>query len=135
MAEPLVSASRLHDLLGDPALVVVDCRFSLADPGAGRRAYDQGHLAGAVYAHLEQDLSGEILRGRTGRHPLPAPGGLAEQLGRWGISGDSRVVAYDDGTCMAGRRPAVTVEPGRLRQTNCPFAPSRSRPFATSRPR
>lgn len=104
MTEPVVSASRLHALMADPSLVVVDCRFSLADPEAGRRAYDQGHLPGAVYAHLERDLSGELAPGRTGRHPLPDPGQLAERLGRWGISGDSRVVAYDDAAgAMAAR--------------------------------
>ncbi|MBM4363799.1 MAG: sulfurtransferase, partial [Deltaproteobacteria bacterium] len=104
MTEPLLSAARLHDLLGDPSLVVVDCRFSLADASAGLRAYEHGHLPGAVYAHLERDLSGEVVRGRTGRHPLPEPGALATRLGGWGISRDSRVVVYDDaGGAMAAR--------------------------------
>ena len=79
----------------DPAWVVCDCRFSLADPAAGERAYRAGHVPGARYAHLERDLSGPVATG-TGRHPLPDRAHLGECLGRWGISVRTQVVAYDD---------------------------------------
>ena len=84
--------------------VVLDCRFALADPGAGRAKYEQGHLPGARYAHLDDDLSGPVEPGRTGRHPLPDPGELAQRLGNWGIDEESLVVCVDDaGGAFASR--------------------------------
>jgi thiosulfate/3-mercaptopyruvate sulfurtransferase len=93
---PLVGVDTLARHLDDPGWVVVDARFSLADPAAGERAYRAGHVPGAVYAHLDRDLSGPVVPGRTGRHPLPDPERLAATFGRLGIGPDSRVVAYDD---------------------------------------
>jgi len=72
-----------------------DCRFNLMDPGAGLRAYQQGHIPGAQYAHLNKELSGPI-GPDTGRHPLPDPNTLADRLGAWGVGQDTRVVCYDD---------------------------------------
>lgn len=77
-------------------VVVVDCRFSLADPQAGEAAYRQAHLPGARYAHLDRDLSGPHRPG-DGRHPWPAAGDISAVLGAWGISPETQVVAYDDG--------------------------------------
>lgn len=100
----LIDASTLHARLNDPDWVVMDCRFSLADPEAGRRAYRGSHLPGARYAHLDQDLSGPITPA-TGRHPLPDPEHLAQKLGAWGIDRDKQVVAYDDmGGMLAAAR-------------------------------
>ena len=67
----LISTADLAWHLNSPDYVVVDCRFVLADPGAGRAAYKLAHIPGAVYAHLDEDLSGPIVPGKTGRHPLP----------------------------------------------------------------
>ena len=92
----LVSAAELARRLGDPRLLVVDCRFSLADPEQGRREYERGHVPGARYAHLDGDLSGPVGDGCRGRHPLPEPGRLAETFGSWGIDASTLVVAYDD---------------------------------------
>lgn len=90
--------------LDAPDWVVVDCRFSLADTQAGRRAYRAAHIPGAVYAHLDEDLSGAIMPGRTGRHPLPDVEAFARTLGAWGIDARVQVVAYDDmGGGIAGR--------------------------------
>ncbi|MCB1823263.1 MAG: sulfurtransferase [Candidatus Competibacteraceae bacterium] len=100
----LIDASTLHAHLSDPDWVVMDCRFSLADPEAGRRAYHDGHLPGAHYAHLDQDLSNPVTLA-TGRHPLPDPERLAHKLGAWGIDHDTQVVAYDDmGGMLAAAR-------------------------------
>lgn len=77
------------------ATVIVDCRFQLSDPEAGRREYDAGHVPGAVFADLERDLSGPITVGVTGRHPLPSPEALAGKLRTWGVCSTSRVIAYD----------------------------------------
>jgi len=74
---------------------VVDTRFRLADPSAGEQVYREGHIPGAVYLHLERDLSGGITE-KSGRHPLPDPGIFAARLGRAGISNDDQVVVYDD---------------------------------------
>ena len=80
------------------APVLLDCGFDLADPLAGERAYAQGHLPGARYAHLERDLAGPkqgddgVFRGR---HPLPDKAAFAATLGRLNITPASMVVAYD----------------------------------------
>ena len=91
----LVDTETLSRHIDDPRWVVVDCRFSLADPAAGRRAYDAGHIPGAHYAHVEEDLSSPVTS-TSGRHPLPPPNTLAEKLGRWGIDKNKQVVVYDD---------------------------------------
>jgi thiosulfate/3-mercaptopyruvate sulfurtransferase len=89
--------------VGDPAWVVVDCRFDLADPEAGGRAYRHRHIAGAAYAHLDRDLCGAPVITR-GRHPLPTAEALQATLGRLGIDDSRQVVAYDDtGGAMAAR--------------------------------
>lgn len=99
----LVSVETLQAHLEDPAWRVVDCRFSLADPAAGRERYAQGHVPGAVYADLEQDLSAAPGPG-TGRHPLPGSEALAARLAEWGIGARTQVVAYDDaGGAFAAR--------------------------------
>ncbi len=72
----------------------LDCRASLADPDAGLRAFEAGHIAGAAYLSLDHDLAGPP--GDGGRHPLPEPESLAARLRRLGISDDDQVVVYDD---------------------------------------
>jgi len=96
MVDPLWSAKELQERLGDADLVVVDCRFDLMRPTAGREAYQAGHIPGAQYADLNQDLSAPVVPGVTGRHPLPDAATLAERLGSWGISSRTTVVAYDE---------------------------------------
>ncbi len=75
-------------------VVLLDCGFDLTDATAGANTYQQGHLPGAVYAHLEHDLSG-AKTGRNGRHPLPERARFAAQVGAWGIAPGVQVVAYD----------------------------------------
>ena len=50
----------------------VDCRWSLDDPGLGRRLYLEAHIPGAAFLDVERDLSAPA--GSAGRHPLPAAG-------------------------------------------------------------
>ena len=96
MPTTLLDCETLSRHLSDPTWVVVDCRFDLMQPLAGRAAYLQGHIPGAVYADLNTDLSAPVTPG-SGRHPLPDPTRFAQQLGRWGIRNTSQVVAYDAG--------------------------------------
>ena len=100
---PLIQAEDLAERLEDTALRIFDCRFDLARPDAGRAHYDDEHLPGAAYADLNRDLSVRQTPG-SGRHPLPAPAAFAARLREWGVSGDSVVVAYDDGNSMYAAR-------------------------------
>ena len=92
----LVQAETLAIALARADLAIVDCRFTLASPGAGEVAYQQSHLPGAVYAHLDRDLSDHSKQGE-GRHPWPDASDFTAKLGAWGISPQHQVVAYDDG--------------------------------------
>lgn len=93
----LVPPETLAAALQRPDLVIVDCRFSSSSPGAGEFAYEHSHLPGAVYAHLERDLSDMSRRGQgDGRHPWPDAATFTAKLGHWGILPHHQVVAYDD---------------------------------------
>lgn len=94
--ETLVDTGTMARHLESPDWRVFDCRFDLMDPGAGRRAYDAGHVPGAVYVHLDDDLAGET-SADTGRHPLPDLDALTAKLRLRGVDRDSQLVAYDDG--------------------------------------
>ena len=96
----LISAQQLSELLAQSPsrTVVIDCRHDLTQPDAGRAAYKAAHLPGALFAHLDHDLSGGKLAadGRfKGRHPLPDRAAWLATLRGWGINDDTQVVAYD----------------------------------------
>ena len=86
----------LLERLDEPDQIVVDCRFDLADPDAGRRAYEAAHIPGAVFLDLDRDLAGPITE-ETGRHPLPNPEELADKIGKLGIGASQQIVVYDAG--------------------------------------
>jgi thiosulfate/3-mercaptopyruvate sulfurtransferase len=92
----LVTVETLAENYTRPDWTVVDCHFLLDDTGAGLRAYQREHIPGATYAHLDDDLSGTVIPGETGRHPLPEPEVFAARLSAWGIDNDTQVVAYDN---------------------------------------
>jgi thiosulfate/3-mercaptopyruvate sulfurtransferase len=92
----LISTATLAENLTNPNWVVVDCRFALDNPSRGQADYNLSHISGAVYAHLDHDLSSPVVKGVTGRHPLPNVAVLADKLGAWGIDETAQVVAYDD---------------------------------------
>ncbi len=89
--------------MGDPAYVVVDCRFKLDDVQWGEREYATAHVPGAIYADLDRDLSG-AKTGTNGRHPLPDPDALARTFSRFGIASGVQVVAYDQDNGMYASR-------------------------------
>jgi len=100
----LISVEGLVKNISHPDWVIVDCRFWLEDVDKGWLAYQDSHIPGAVYAHLDQHLSGPKIPGTTGRHPLPDVGALSELFGAWGIRKGVQVIAYDDrGGMMAVR--------------------------------
>lgn len=96
MYKTIISTQKLSTMLGQPAVCIVDCRFALADTQAGRKAYEAAHIPGAVYAHLDDDLSGTIKPGVTGRHPLPSVQKLRQLFSAWGIDEKVQVIVYDD---------------------------------------
>lgn len=95
MHTTLIEVHTLNRHRQDPDWRVIDARFSLADAGQGAREYGEGHVPGALYAHLDDDLSGPIIRGETGRHPLPSVERAAEVFSRLGIDGNVQVAVYD----------------------------------------
>ncbi|WP_017727977.1 sulfurtransferase [Halalkalibacterium ligniniphilum] len=93
--EQTVSLSWLKEHLQDENVRVVDCRFSLGQPEVGLQAYIKGHIPGAVFFDLDQDLSGKP-QAHGGRHPLPDIDELARKLSSAGIDRSTTVVAYDN---------------------------------------
>lgn len=93
--EAIVQTEWLLQHLHDANVRIVDCRFALGSPAAGRESYEQGHIEGAVFFDLDADLSAPI-GPHGGRHPLPDMDTLADKLGKAGIGNDTIVVAYDD---------------------------------------
>ncbi len=105
MPTPLISATDLQARLQDAKqdVIVFDCSFDLANPAAGRTAYQAGHLPGAHYLHLDDNLSG-AKTGTNGRHPLPNPDTLLARLRSLGLSDGTLAVAYDaQGSMYAAR--------------------------------
>jgi thiosulfate/3-mercaptopyruvate sulfurtransferase len=95
---------RAQVLIGAPELAarldaaepttILDVRWQLTEPD-GRAAYERGHLPGAVYVSLEDELSDHSVTGR-GRHPLPSGAALQAAARRWGVRRGVPVVVYDD---------------------------------------
>ena len=82
---------------------VFDCRHDLVKPELGEQQYRQGHIPGALFAHLERDLSGRKT-GTNGRHPLPEPQDFEKWLERTGLTPKDQAVCYDAGPgAMAAR--------------------------------
>ena len=99
----LVSAAELEALLGDGRCIAVDCRFEFSDTGKGRADWLAGHIPGAAYAHLDNDLSSPVTES-TGRHPLPTAGRFASYLSSIGWSSAKLLVAYDEGSNAVASR-------------------------------
>jgi thiosulfate/3-mercaptopyruvate sulfurtransferase len=140
----LISPQALDLKKDQPGLVILDCRFALEDPDYGQRSYAQGHIAGSSFADLERDLSGKVVKGVTGRHPLPEPADLIERLQAWGINADSEVVLYDDGPgafaarawwllAWLGKRDGVFILDGGLKAWHAAGLPLSLDPPSSSR--
>ncbi len=96
MHRTLIEPLQLLPHLTDADWAIIDCRFDLARPAWGERAFEAGHIPHALYAHLDRDLSGAH-SSVSGRHPLPEVATLAATFGRFGINAGVQVIAYDQG--------------------------------------
>ncbi len=141
---PLITANQLEEIINSGENVLLcDCRFDLVDPQAGKKAYQEGHIPGAVYVDLDQDLSG-AKTGKNGRHPLPTPEAWAQTKSRLGIDSKTLVVAYDNqGSVYASRlwwmlkatgHANVQVLDGGLDSWNGPIGILARQPEATHTP-
>jgi thiosulfate/3-mercaptopyruvate sulfurtransferase len=94
-ADVLISATELaRRIAGGEPMAILDVRWQLSEPD-GRAAYERGHLPGAVYVSLEDELSDHSVTGR-GRHPLPTGAAVQAAARRWGVRDGVPVVVYDD---------------------------------------
>lgn len=95
MSDVFITAHELARRLdaGEP-VTLLDVRWSLPEPD-GTAAYEAGHLPGAVYVSLDDDLSDHTATGR-GRHPLPSGAAVQAAARRWGVRDGVPVVVYDD---------------------------------------
>ena len=91
----LVSCETLHENLIDPDWVIFDCRFRLGDPAWGADSFTEGHIPGAFFASVNDDLSAPVGDGKLGRHPLPDHEEFLRFLGRHGVTGSKQIVVYD----------------------------------------
>lgn len=103
--DPLIDAASLQAQLreGSRRTLIFDAGFDLNDPGAGRRAHAEAHLPGAIYLHLDEDLSA-AKTGRNGRHPLPAREDFVSRLAGRGVRRDDHIVVYDAAGAMFAAR-------------------------------
>lgn len=101
--QTIISAAQLYQSLEWENWVVIDCRHDLAKPDWGQQEYEKGHIPGAVFAHLDRDVSAQVTPS-TGRHPLPEIDIISKRLGGWGIDNHTQVVVYDSsGGAIASR--------------------------------
>ena len=102
----LIEPAALAAVLAAPGVshtVVVDCRHDLLHADWGRQEFAGAHIPGALFAHLDHDLSSPVTP-QSGRHPLPDPATLAAFLGSAGIDAATQVVAYDQDKSMYAAR-------------------------------
>ncbi|MEV8432680.1 sulfurtransferase [Streptomyces sp. HUAS 31] len=106
----IITASDLASALtGQQPPVLLDVRWQLSlaktpgePPFDGRKAYESGHLPGAVYVDLDRELASAP--GSHGRHPLPDLAEFGTAMRRAGVSSGTPVVVYDGGQGWAAAR-------------------------------
>jgi thiosulfate/3-mercaptopyruvate sulfurtransferase len=99
MTALLIQSEALRDRLTRPGCLIFDVRHDLADHGAGRRAYETGHVPGALYLDHETQLCA-LKTGRNGRHPLPDRADFAALMRAQGLTARTDVVVYDADNAM-----------------------------------
>lgn len=96
MFTTLINSKQLAAIISSANTLVFDCRYNLKAKEAGQEAYQVSHIPGAVYLHMDSDLSGLIIPGKTGRHPLPERDVITQRFSQWGIDSEKQVIVYDD---------------------------------------
>ncbi|MFT5997856.1 MAG: thiosulfate/3-mercaptopyruvate sulfurtransferase [Neolewinella sp.] len=91
----IISVAEVADLQKTDHLIF-DCRHDLFAPEFGHESYLAGHLPRAYFLHLDRDLSGEIILGKTGRHPLPDMADFASRISVYGLKATTQVICYDN---------------------------------------
>jgi thiosulfate/3-mercaptopyruvate sulfurtransferase len=99
----LIDTNVLFEQLSRDDLVLFDCRFDLGNVQWGEAEYANAHLPGALYLHLDRDLSSPITMS-SGRHPLPDPVSFARRLSTLGVGADCQLIAYDQGNAAHAAR-------------------------------
>jgi len=95
MHSDLIPLNAVGTNLGSDDWAVIDARFYLPKPDKAEAEYLEAHIPGAVYAHLDRDLSGP-LTGTNGRHPMASVEQMADRFSKWGIDENVQVVVYDN---------------------------------------
>ena len=90
----IIGSKKLLQVYKQSDFRIIDCRYDLGDPAAGKRQYLESHIPGAVFADIHQHLSGPPVTDH-GRHPLPTTQRLQEVFAELGISNECQVIAYD----------------------------------------
>jgi thiosulfate/3-mercaptopyruvate sulfurtransferase len=102
-APAFATLASVEDLAAHPEWRVFDCRHDLKNTEYGRQAYARGHIPGALFLHLDEDLSGTA-DGSNGRHPLPGIAEFARRMSDCGVDAATQVVVYDnEGGIFASR--------------------------------
>jgi len=99
----LIDANTLSAQLIREELALLDCRFDLANVSWGEAEFARAHLPGALYLHLDRDLSSQVAA-NSGRHPLPDPEVFASRLAALGADSSVQIVAYDQGNAAYAAR-------------------------------
>ena len=102
MSSPLISVDELAAAAPDESIRIVDTRWKLGSPNAGRETFEVGHIPSAIHLDMDHDLAAPP--GEGGRHPLPAASDFADTMSRRGVDAGTTVVAYDDGDGMGAAR-------------------------------
>lgn len=95
MFSTLIDSENLAAELDNPDWLICDCRYDLMDKSAGKKAYLESHIPGAVYLDVHDDLSGPPVTNK-GRHPLPTDKAMQTLFSRLGIKAETQVVVYDN---------------------------------------
>ncbi len=95
MHSDLIPPNAVGTNLGRDDWAVIDARFYLPEPDKAEAEYLEAHIPGAVYAHLDRDLSGP-LTGTNGRHPMASVEQMVDRFSKWGIDENVQVVVYDN---------------------------------------
>jgi len=98
MFQTLIASAQLADLLSQADILVFDCRHDLVNHQLGAQAYQAGHIPGAHFINLEQQLAADKYRADgsfAGRHPLPTREQFALTMQAFRLGPETQVIAYD----------------------------------------